>query len=240
MNQPSIIRVAIADHGTLVRAAVRGWLETEAGMQLVAEFEHGDALCAAIASIQPSVLLLDTRIPGPRAVDIVACVRKNCPDTAVVALATIETDRYLGAMVSSGVAGFLPKTITPEVLVECLRRAARGETLFMAEQLSRARRWHQEVEAPWLRLTERERAVAKALANGMDNRAIAGVLNVNLRTVESHVSQLLGKLRIDSRLQAALWVRDYLPESWWRQPVDLRNFTEKRISVFTDDRDCAM
>ncbi|MCB9140875.1 MAG: response regulator transcription factor [Anaerolineales bacterium] len=216
MNQPSIIRVAIADHGTLVRAAVRGWLETEAGMQLVAEFEHGDALCAAIASIQPSVLLLDTRIPGPRAVDIVACVRKNCPDTAVVALATIETDRYLGAMVSSGVAGFLPKTITPEVLVECLRRAARGETLFMAEQLSRARRWSEEVEKLWLNLTERERTAAKALANGLENKAIATAMVVNLRTTETHVSKILDKLCVDSRLQAALWVRDHLPESWWR------------------------
>lgn len=216
MNQPSIIRVAIADHGTLVRAAVRGWLETEAGMQLVAEFEHGNALYAAIASIQPDVLLLDIRIPGPRAVDIIAWVRHHCPDTVVVALTTIETDSYLGAMVSSGAVGFLPKTIAPEMLVDSVRQVARGETLFTAEQLSRARRWSEEVEKLWLNLTERERTAAKALANGLENKAIATAMVVNLRTTETHVSKILDKLCVDSRLQAALWVRDHLPESWWR------------------------
>jgi DNA-binding NarL/FixJ family response regulator len=129
-------------------------------------------------------------------------------------------DAYLAAMIAAGVAGFMVKEEAPERIVEAVRRAAQGEVLFGEEHLARAHRWQEQVGARWESLTEREREVLRLLVEGLDNRAIAEGLCVVTRTVEQHVTNVLSKLGVASRLEAAVWVRDHVPDESWKSTKD--------------------
>ena len=166
--------------------------------------------------LRPQVLVLDLRMPGPRPAETVAWVRAHCPETAVLVLTAHDVDGYLAAMVEAGVAGFVVKEEAPETVVEAVRRASRGEVFFSGEQRARARCWREEVGARWESLTEREREVLRLLAEGLDNAAIAEALCVTVRTVECHVTSILSKLEVASRLEAAVWVHDHLPDDLWK------------------------
>ena len=128
-----------------------------------------------------------------------------------------QTDPEIAAaMVEAGAAGFVVKEEAPETVVEAVRRASRGEVFFSGEQRARARCWREEVGERWESLTEREREVLRWLAEGLDNAAIAETLCVTVRTVECHVTSILSKLGVASRLEAAVWVHDHLPDDLWK------------------------
>jgi RNA polymerase sigma factor (sigma-70 family) len=112
-------------------------------------------------------------------------------------------------MLEAGAAGYLLKEESPETIVAAVRAAARGERLWTAEQFARARRWRKEVQELWERLTEREREVLALVAEGKSNKEIAQALKVTERTVEFHVSNVLGKLGLTSRVEAAVWVKEH-------------------------------
>ena len=175
----------------------------------------GEAL-RLIEELRPQVLLLGQALPGPRPAETVAWVQARCPETAVLVLTAHDVDGYLAAMVAAGAAGFVVKEEAPGTVVEAVRAAARGELLFSREQLTRARRWREEVGERWESLTEREREVLRLLVEGLDNAAIAEALCVTVRTVECHVTSILSKLGVASRLEAAVWVHDHLPDDLWK------------------------
>ncbi len=112
--------------------------------------------------------------------------------------------------------GFLSKEESSERLVAAIRRAASGEIFFSAEQQERALRWREEVGRKWESLTKREREILGLLAQGLDNAAVAKTLGVRVRMVEQHITHLLDRLRVASRLEAAVGARDHLPEDLWK------------------------
>ena len=115
-------------------------------------------------------------------------------------------------MVEAGAVGFVVKDEAPETIVEAVRAAARGEVLFSGEQQARTRRWREEVGERWESLTEREREVLQLSAQGLDNAAIAEVLCVTPKTVEYHVTNILSKVGVASRLEAVVWVHKHWPD----------------------------
>jgi len=137
----------------------------------------------------------------------------------VLVLTAHDVNAYLAAMIVAGVAGFVVKEEAPERIVGAVRRAAQGEVLFSGEQLARARRWQEQVSARWESLTAREQEVLRLLVEGRDNQAIAQELCVATRTVEQHVTNVLGKLGVASRLEAAVWVRDHVPDESWKSTI---------------------
>jgi len=184
----------------------------------VGEADDGTQVRRLAAEVYPQVLLLDLRMPGPRAAETVAWVRAHCAETAVLVLTAHDVNAYLAAMVTAGAAGFVIKEQAPEILVQAVRRAARGEVLFSGEQLARARRWREEVGERWESLTEREREVLQLLAEGLDNAAIAEALRVTPKTVAYHVANILSKLGVASRLEAVVWIHDHLPDDLVKLP----------------------
>ena len=145
-----------------------------------------------------------------------AAARAHYPETAVLVLTAHDVDGYLAAMVEAGAAGFVVKEEAPETVVEAVRRASRGEVFFSGEQRARARCWREEVGERWESLTEREREVLRLLAEGLDNAATAEALCVMPRTVEYHVTNILSKLNVASRLEAVVWVHQHWPEDLWK------------------------
>jgi DNA-binding NarL/FixJ family response regulator len=134
----------------------------------------------------------------------------------VLVLTAHDVDGYLAAMVEVGAAGFVVEEEAPETIVAAVRAAARGEVFFSGEQRARARCWREEVSARWESLTEREREVLRLLAEGLDNAAIAETLCVTVRTVECHVTSILSKLGVASRLEAVAWIHKHLTDDLWK------------------------
>jgi len=165
------IRVLLADDHPALRIGIRVILERAPDIKVVGEAEDGMEAQQSTADLRPQVLLLDLRMPGPRPAETVAWVQARCPETAVLVLTAHDVDGYLAAMVEAGAAGFMVKEEAPETVVEAVRAAARGEVLFSREQLTRARRWREEVGERWESLTERERTVLELVVEGLTQSA---------------------------------------------------------------------
>ena len=216
-----VIRVLLADDHPAMRAGIRAILEKAPDIEVVGETGEATEAQQMTAGLRPQVLLLDLRMPGPPPAETVAWVRAHSPETAVLALTAHDLNAYLARMVAAGAAGFVVKEEAPEKIVEAVRRAARGEVLFCEEQLARARHWQEEVGKRWQSLTEREQEVLRLLAIGSDNAAIAEALSVTAKTIGYHVTNVLSKLNVTSRLEAAVWIRDHWPDGL---PDDLGKF----------------
>jgi len=214
-----VIRVLIADDHAVVRQGLRTFLEIQDEIAVVGEAVDGEAAVAEAQRLKPDIVLMDLvmpRIGGEEAIRRIAAVS---PSTRVVVLTSFADDEKLFPAVRAGAAGYLLKDVQPRELVGAIRAANAGETILHPTV---AARLFEEVagrpdSAPRTALTERELEVLALIARGMANKLIARELGVAERTVKTHVSNILGKLGVTDRTQAALWaVREGLVEP--RQP----------------------
>lgn len=214
-----MIRVLIADDHPLTRMGIRAVLESAADIQVVGEARDGVEVKQLVSELCPDVLLLDLVMPGPTAWEIEEWVQIHCPETVTLILTAHSRDYYLTRAVEAGVSGYLTKDQAPQMLLEAVRHAARGEALILREFLDRARRWRKDVWERWESLTDREQEVLRLLVQGLDNATIAVTLSITMRTTESHITSILKKLDVSSRLEASTWVRDHLPEELWKSAM---------------------
>ncbi|MEI2688631.1 MAG: response regulator transcription factor [Anaerolineae bacterium] len=132
----------------------------------------------------------------------------------MLALSGHDSDDFLAAMHDAGAAGYLLKEAPVSVMSEAIRRVGRGETVWRPEQLARIAQWRAEVQRPWTSLTDRERVLLLAMSRGESNRDLARRLCISERTVEFHISNVLGKLVLPSRTAAVAWMKDHAVERW--------------------------
>jgi DNA-binding NarL/FixJ family response regulator len=210
------IRVVIADDHLSAREGIRILLQAVPDIVVVGEAQDGVEAQQRVAELRPDILLLDLVMPGPRPMDIERWVREHIPETTVLILTAHDRDHFLAQAVEAGVGGYLTKDIAQADFVAAIHRAARGEVLLTVEQLARARRWSREIGVRWESLTKREREVLEILARGKSNTEIAEALSIEVRTVEMHLTNAMGKLGVASRLEAAVWIRDNLPDDTWK------------------------
>jgi DNA-binding NarL/FixJ family response regulator len=205
-------RVLIADDQVIVRAGYRILLEAEDDLEVVGEAGDGVAAVAEAQRLRPDVVLMDIRMP--RLDGIEATRRLAGPDVAepipVLVVTTFDLDDYVFGALQAGASGFLLKDAEPEVLAAALRTVARGDALVapsvtrrLIEEFSRLRR--SGVDAGVLaELTEREREILLGLSRGFSNAGLARALYLSEATVKTHVSNLLSKLHLRSRVQAVI------------------------------------
>ena len=205
------IRVLLADDHDVTREGVRAFLEEAPGIEVVGEARDGREAKRMAQTLRPDVLLLDLVMPGPRPSEVERWVRTHCPETVTLVLTAHDRDALLAEMMTAGAVGFLTKDKDTDVsrIVNAIRRAARGEMVYESEQVDRACRWRLEVEGRWARLTKRERDVLTRVVQGETNREIAEALCISEKTVEKHVGNVLKKLEVDSRTEAAVWAVDH-------------------------------
>jgi DNA-binding NarL/FixJ family response regulator len=139
-------------------------------------------------------------------------VRTNYPNTVTLILTAHDRDFYLAEAVKAKVAGFLTKEEKPHRLVDAIRRAMHGDILITQEQLNWVSSWRKEVGERWENLTQRECQVLQLLGQGQDNVAIAAAIEVTLKTVEYHVTNILRKLCVTLRLEAVVWLQSNWPD----------------------------
>ena len=203
-----MIRVLIADDHAVVRQGLRTFLALQDDIEVVGEAADGEEAVAAAERLAPDVTLMDLVMPRLDGIEAIAGIRRVSPATRVIVLTSfVDEDRMIPA-VRAGAAGYLLKDVEPQELVRAIRTVHGGEALLHPAVVARLM---EEVAGDGGSpggaglLTEREREVLELIARGHANKRIALDLGVSEKTVKTHVSNILAKLGVHDRTQAALW-----------------------------------
>lgn len=204
-----VIRVLLVDDEALIRTGFQHILGTADDIEVVAAVSGGQAIRMAQES-RPDVVLLDIRMPDVDGLTVLAGLRRLRPPPVVAMLTTFNLDEYVATALRSGAAGFLLKDTDPEQLPHLVRTLAGGGAV-LASQITRTvvdgyldSGPYQPAAHSVARLSERERAVLVLIAEGLSNADIGIQLHLSTGTVKDHVSAILTKLEVGSRVQAAL------------------------------------
>jgi len=209
---PDVISVLIADDHPFVRHGLRTYLETLEDMDVAGEAADGAEAVELAGRLLPDVVLMDLVMPELDGIEATRRIKAASPATKVIALTSFDDDEKVFPAIKAGAAGYLLKDVRPAELAEAVRKASRGEALLAP---SVAAKLMQEVagERPSSGLTDRELEVLRLIARGLPNKQIAQELVVSEKTVKTHVSNILAKLHLADRTQAALYaVREGLAQ----------------------------
>jgi DNA-binding NarL/FixJ family response regulator len=206
------VRLLVVDDHPVVRQGLRTFLETRADFEVVGEAGDGETAVAEAARLQPDVILMDLVMPGVDGLEAINRIRAADPDARILVLTSFASaDQVLPAL-RAGAAGYLLKDAAPAEVEAAIRAVHRGEGLLdpaitatVLAEVSRPTAEANETDAGFASLTRREREVLGLLGRGMTNAAIARELFVAEKTVKTHVSSILAKLRLADRTQAALY-----------------------------------
>ena len=198
----------LLDDHEIVRRGVRDLLETTGDLEVVGEASTAGEALARIPAIAPDVAVLDVRLPDGSGVEVCRELRSTMPDLACLMLTSFTDDEALYHAVMAGACGYVLKEVRSADLVDSVRRAAAGETLLdpvlTARVLERMRTGSEEDQR--LRgLTEQERRILALLADGLTNRQIADAMCLAEKTVKNYVSNLLAKMGMSRRTEAAVY-----------------------------------
>lgn len=218
------IKVLLVDDHKIVRQGVRAYLQTLADIQVIAEADSGSAAITAVEQNQPDVVLMDLEMPGD--MDGIAAtrqIRKLRPETQVIVVTSHHQDEYIFPAVRAGAISYLLKDIEPDELAAAIRKAAQGEAVLDSRVASRIVQELQGLRKdeinPFTELSEREFEVLRLIAAGKSNAEIAEMLVIGESTVKTHISNILKKLHLDDRTQAAVYA--------WQQGIVRRGESKK-------------
>ncbi len=199
------IRILLAEDQTLMRQGLRTLLDLEPGLCVVDEAEDGRSAVAKALDQRPDIILMDVQMPAMSGVEATSEICRAWPSAKVIILTTFDRDDYVFQGVRAGAMGYLLKDSPSERLFETIRRVHAGEAFIQPEIASRTLRasLHATSGAFMEPLSERERDVLVLLAQGVANKNIADKLGIAEGTVKNHVSNILEKLQVQNRTQAA-------------------------------------
>jgi DNA-binding NarL/FixJ family response regulator len=205
------VRVLIVDDHDLFRSGLRNLLEDE-GVQIIGEASAGQEALNIVREVAPDVVVMDLNMPGMGGVEATRHISSIAPLTRVVMLTISDQDNDVIDAILAGACGYLLKDSSIQELIAGIRAAALGESLISPTiaskvlQRLRASNTQPDIESTIrAELSEREIEVLKLIANGKDNSMIAAELHISPKTVKNHISNILMKLQIDNRIQAAVY-----------------------------------
>jgi DNA-binding NarL/FixJ family response regulator len=207
-----MIKVLIADDHPVVRQGLRTFLGVQEDIEVVGEAADGAEVVAQAESLAPDVILLDLKMPGVDGLSALRELGERGTTARVLVLTSVGERARVLPVVRAGAAGYIYKDVDPAALVQAIRAVHDGHVLF-APEAADAMLTPEADDKDTVMLTEREREVLEQIARGRSNREIARVLVVSEKTVKTHVSNILMKLGLQDRTQAALYaVRHGLAE----------------------------
>ncbi|MBX2999583.1 MAG: response regulator transcription factor [Caldilineaceae bacterium] len=202
------MRILITDDHVVVRRGTQALLATEPEIEVVGEAKNGEEAVAKALQLQPDVILMDLEMPIMDGIEAIRRITASRPEARVLVLTSFATDDKVFPAIKAGALGYLLKDSSPDELIRAIRQVHRGESSLHP---TIARKLLQEMSRPSQKpptedpLTDREVEVLKLVAQGRSNQEIADELVISEATVRTHVSNILGKLHLASRTQAALY-----------------------------------
>ncbi|MBV7537561.1 response regulator [Duganella sp. sic0402] len=208
------ITVLLVDDHTLFRSGIRSLLQRNPEFSVVGEAADGFEGVKRAQQLKPQVILLDLNMPGMSGVETLQLLRQDCPESAIVMLTVSEDAEDLSTALKAGASGYLLKNIDTDYLTRAIRRAAAGETVVAEAMTAKLVAQLQSGSVPPAaseldRLTPREREILDCLARGESNKGIARILDLAESTVKIHVQSVLKKLKLSSRVQAAVFAVEH-------------------------------
>lgn len=204
-----LVTVLIVDDHAVVRLGIRALLEAEGGFEVLGEAGSGGEAVLMAADLAPDVVLMDLVMPEMDGVAATRLVKQESPRSQIIVLTSYHDDDHIYPAIRAGALSYLLKSVGLEELTEAVRKAARGEAVLHPHVAARlVRELHgagRETYLLYASLSERERQVLQRIAEGMSNAQIAASLVISERTVKSHVNNILGKLQVADRTQAAIY-----------------------------------
>jgi len=205
------IKILLADDHVVVRQGTRELLEREQDMRVVAEAGDGEEAVRMAAEHRPDVAIMDISMPRLNGIEATRQIKAAQPGTAVLVLTAYDDDQYVFALLEAGAAGYLLKNVRADELVRAIRAVHAGEAVLhpaiarkvlnrFASPVKDERAGESDAE----QLTEREMQVLKLAAKGMTNQQIADDLVLSARTIQTHLSNVFGKMGVGSRTEAVL------------------------------------
>lgn len=198
------IRLLLVDDHAVVRQGLKMFLRGESDIVIIGEAANGIQAVQMVRELKPDVVLMDILMPGMGGVEATTLIRKEFPDTEVIALTSVLEDRSVVGAIRAGAIGYLLKDTDGPELLRAIRAAFEGQVQLSPQAAARLMREVRAPESPE-KLTERETEVLRLLAQGLANKEIARRLQIGDKTVKTHVSNIFGKLGVVSRTQAALY-----------------------------------
>jgi NarL family two-component system response regulator LiaR len=210
MSEPhNPITVIIVDDHAVVRQGLIAFLQTQDDIEVIGEAENGVQLLELLPHSVPDVLLMDLIMPDMDGVEATRRVKTISPHTQVIIFTSYYKDEHIFPAVRAGALSYILKDSKPDELADAIRKASRGEAVLhprvaarLVQEVQGARR---ETLNPFSELSDREMEILRLIASGISNREIAETLFISEKTVKSHVSNILSKLHLADRTQAAVY-----------------------------------
>lgn len=213
------ITVLLVDDHQLVRQGVRAFLDTQPDITVVAEADSGETALTLAGQHAPDVILMDLMMPGMDGVEATRRVKQVSPRSQIIVLTSYHQDEHIFPAIRAGALSYMLKDVGPAELAGAVRKAAAGEAVLhprvaarVVQELHGSR---SEAINPFTELSRREMETLHLIAEGLSNSDIAGRMTISEKTVKSHVSNILSKLHLADRTQAAVYA--------WREGVVRRS-----------------
>lgn len=207
MPSSSTIHVLVVDDHAIVRQGLASVFK-DSGVRIVGEAEDADEAVRLARKLQPDVVLLDVRLNSVDGIDAIKTIHAAAPNTRVVVLSAFDSNTYIARAISAGAHDYQMKTASRQELIDAVTHAAQGTPPSRSGEFRRMatsmlnKTVPEDIEVP---LTPRETQVLRLVALGLSNQEIADPLSISIETVKEHVQNLLRKLSVGDRTQAAVW-----------------------------------
>lgn len=198
------LRILLADDHAVLRDGLRALVNAQADMEVVGEANNGRTASEKALELRPDVTIMDVSMPELNGIQATEIVKRECPETKVLALTAYKDKAYLDQLLKVGASGYMLKLSAAEDLIQAIRSVASGEVYLdkeMSDKItdSYVRTRLQRGTSRQRELTDREEEVLRSIAQGYSNKEIAAQLGISVKTVESHKSNLMEKLQLTSR-----------------------------------------
>lgn len=206
MSEPNVFEVLIVDDHPLMRRGIRQLLEMDDGFLVVGEASSGTEAISLANRLSPDVILLDLNMKGLSGLDTLNALRHEGVGARIIVLTVSDARSDIFTLIDAGADGYLLKDSDPEVLLDDIRKGAKGGEAFSAQvaEYLRTRGTQTRIDDPFTTLTERELDVLQEVARGLSNKQIAAGLHISEETVKVHIRNLLRKLQVRSRVAATV------------------------------------